>query len=221
MKRRGVISGDEMTQEAGGGVCQVATTVFNSVYEAGLPVKERHNHTLSSSSYPAGRDAAIAYPTLDLVWENDTDSDILLTTSYDSHSITVDLIGEDPELEVITDTGDWGKGDPYKVKVEVDETYADTAVVKMTNGSDGLTINVTRTVKDKDGNVVDQKTFSSVYSPVNELYKVGPKVDTAEIQRKYAREDTSSTSSDASASSSSSSSSSSSGSSGSSTATTT
>ena len=105
--------------------------------------------------------------------------------------------------------------------MEVDETYADTAVVKMTNGSDGLTINVTRTVKDKDGNVVDQKTFSSVYSPVNELYKVGPKVDTAEIQRKYAREDTSSTSSDASASSSSSSSSSSSGSSGSSTATTT
>ncbi len=220
-KEAGVISGDEMTQEAGGGVCQVATTVFNSVYEAGLPVKERHNHTLSSSSYPAGRDAAIAYPTLDLVWENDTDSDILLTTSYDSHSITVDLIGEDPELEVITDTGDWGKGDPYKVKVEVDETYADTAVVKMTNGSDGLTINVTRTVKDKDGNVVDQKTFSSVYSPVNELYKVGPKVVTAKIQRKYAREDTSSTSSDASASSSSSSSSSSSGSSGSSTATTT
>lgn len=201
-KEAGVISGDEMTQEAGGGVCQVATTVFNSVYEAGLPIKERHNHTLSSSSYPAGRDAAIAYPTLDLVWENSTSSDILLTTSYSSYSITVDLIGEDPELEVTTDTGEWGEGDPYKVKVEVDETYADNAVVKMTNGSDGKTINVVRTVKDKDGNLVEQQTFSSVYSPVNELYKVGPEVDTAEIQRKYARQDASTQSGSSSGSSS-------------------
>lgn len=188
-KEAGVISGDEMTQEAGGGVCQVATTVFNAVYESGLPIVERHNHTLSSSSYPAGRDAAIAYPTLDLIWENDTPSDILLTTSYTSSSITVHLIGQDPGLEVITDTGDWEEGDPYKIKVEVDETYSDNAVVKMTNGSDGKTINVTRTVKDADGNVVDQQTFSSIYSPVNEVYKVGPKVDTAEIQRKYARQE--------------------------------
>lgn len=192
-KEAGVISGDEMTQEAGGGVCQVATTVFNSVYDAGLPVNERHNHTLSSSSYPAGRDAAIAYPTLDLIWENNTSSDILLTTSYNSYSVTVDLIGENPGLEVISDVSDWEEGDPYKVKVEVDETYADNAVVKMTNGSDGKTINVTRTVKDAEGNVVDQKTFSSVYSPINELYKVGPEVDVAEIQRKYARPESTST----------------------------
>lgn len=197
-----------MTQEAGGGVCQVATTVFNSVYESGLPINERHNHTLSSSSYPAGRDAAIAYPTLDLIWENSTSSDILLTTSYSSYSVTVDLIGEDPELEVMTETGEWGEGDPYKVKVEVDDTYAPTAVVKMTNGSDGKSINVVRTVKDKDGNLVDQKTFSSVYSPINELYKVGSEVDTAEIQRKNARPDgTSSSSGDPSSPSSSSSSS--------------
>lgn len=207
-KEAGVISGDEMTQEAGGGVCQVATTVFNSVYESGLPINERHNHTLSSSSYPAGRDAAIAYPTLDLIWENSTSSDILLTTSYSSYSVTVDLIGEDPELEVMTETGEWGEGDPYKVKVEVDDTYAPTAVVKMTNGSDGKSINVVRTVKDKDGNLVDQKTFSSVYSPINELYKVGSEVDTAEIQRKNARPDgTSSSSGDPSSPSSSSSSS--------------
>lgn len=211
-KEAGVISGDEMTEAAGGGVCQVATTVFNAVYESGLPINERYNHTISSSSYPAGRDAAIAYPTLDLIWENDTSSDILLTTTYDDHSITVNLIGDDPDLTVTTDTGDWEDGDPYKVKVEVDETYAPTAVVKMTNGSDGKTISVTRTVKDADGNVVDQQTFSSIYSPINELYKVGPDVDTAEIQRKYAREDDS-TQSDGSSSSQSSSSQSSSSSS--------
>ncbi len=209
-KEAGVISGDEMTQEAGGGVCQVATTVFNSVYNAGLKIDERHNHTLRSSAYPDGLDAAIAYPTLDLVWENDTPSDILLTTSYDSYSITVNLIGEDPERTVSTQTGEWGEGDPYKVKVEVDEMYAPKAVVKMTNGSDGSTINVTRTVTDKDGNQLYQETFSSIYSPMNVLVKVGSEVDIAEIQERYKRpddEDQSSSSAGSSASSSSSSSS--------------
>lgn len=188
-KEAGVISGDEMTQEAGGGICQVATTVFNAVYESGLPIIERHNHSLISTSYPAGRDAAIAYPTLDLVWENDGPSDVLLTTSYTSTSVTVNLIGEDPDLTVTTEVGDWEEGDPYKVKVEVDDTYAPTAVVKMTAGSDGKTIEVTRTVKNAQGDVVGQQVFSSVYSPTNELYKVGSEVDAAEVQRKHARED--------------------------------
>lgn len=188
-KEAGVISGDEMTEEAGGGICQVATTVFNSVYNAGLKINERHNHTLRSSAYPDGLDAAIAYPTLDLVWENDTPSDILLTTSYDSYSVTVNLIGEDPERSVNTQTGEWEKGDPYKVKVEVDETYAPKAVVKMTNGSDGSTINVTRTVTDKDGKQLYQETFSSIYSPMNVLVKVGSEVDIAEIQERYKRPD--------------------------------
>ncbi len=200
-KEAGVISGDEMTEEAGGGVCQIATTVFNSVYESGLPIAERHNHSLSSSNYPDGRDAAIAYPTLDLIWENDTSSDILLQASYDSNSVTVDLIGEDPELEVITDTGEWGEGDKYKVKVEVDDTYADYAVVKMTNGSDGSTINVTRTVKDAQGNQVRQETYSSVYSPVNVVVKVGKEVDVSEIQQRYARPDDANTKSSSSSTS--------------------
>lgn len=202
-KEANVINGDEMSQEAGGGVCQVATTIFNAVYEAGLPISERHNHTMRSGSYPEGLDAAIAYPTLDLRWENSTSSDILLTTSYNSYSVTANLIGENPHLTVKTERGDWQKGDPYKVKVEVDETYADNAVVKMTNGSDGSSINVTRTVTDESGNQVEQKTFSSVYSPINELIKVGPKVDIAEIQRKYARTEDDATGSDQTSSSSS------------------
>ena len=207
-KDANVIAGDEMVQEAGGGVCQVATTVFNAVYDSGLPISERHNHSMRSGSYPDGLDAAIAFPTLDLRWENGTDSDILLTTSYTSYSVTVDLIGEDPHLTVTTDTGEWQEGDPYKVKVEVDDTYADTAVVKMTNGSDGSKINVVRTVTDESGNQVEQKTFSSVYSPINVVVKVGPKVDIAEIQRKYARPDEDGSDQDQSGSSSSSASSS-------------
>ena len=53
----------------------VATTVFNAVYEAGYPIERRNNHSLYIASYPEGRDAAIAYPDIDLVWRNDTESE--------------------------------------------------------------------------------------------------------------------------------------------------
>ena len=61
-KNAGAIVDGEYTDEIGGGVCQVATTVYNAVYDAGYPIVERHNHTLYIASYPEGRDAAIAFP---------------------------------------------------------------------------------------------------------------------------------------------------------------
>ena len=64
----------------------MATTVFNAVYEAGYPIERRNNHSLYIASYPEGRDAAIAYPDIDLVWRNDTESDVLLRMSYTNRS---------------------------------------------------------------------------------------------------------------------------------------
>lgn len=170
-----------LTDSIGGGVCQVATTVFNAVYDSGLPIVERHNHSLYISSYPDGRDAAVAFPSLDLIWENDTESDILLTTQYTDTSITVNLIGVSPGLTVVTEKGNWEEGDEYSIKVETDDTLAEGKSYTKTKGQDGRVIDVKRTVKDKDGNVVREKTFVSVYSPVNMVIAAGPGTDKEEL----------------------------------------
>ena len=54
---------------------------------------ERRNHSLYISSYPTGRDAAIAYPDLDLTWVNDGTSDVLMRSRYTDSSLTVTLYG--------------------------------------------------------------------------------------------------------------------------------
>ena len=94
----------------GGGICQVATTVFNAVYEAGLPIKERHNHSLYIASYPTGRDAAVDYPGTTLIWENNQNSDVVMKTSYTDDSITVQLYSVHTGYSVETDTGEWEEG---------------------------------------------------------------------------------------------------------------
>jgi vancomycin resistance protein VanW len=55
-----------LIDDYGGGVCQTSTTVYNAALLAGLPILERHPHTFAPSYAPAGRDAAVAFPGIDL-----------------------------------------------------------------------------------------------------------------------------------------------------------
>lgn len=183
-----VINSGEYTQAFGGGICQVATTVFNAVYNAGLKINERHNHTLYSSSYPAGLDAAIAYPDWDLVWTNSTNSDILLRTSYTDTSITVKLIGRDPNREITTFTGDWIDGAKHTTKYEEDPTLAANASYVKTAGTDGLKISVTRLVTDDKGEVLYEDNYYSSYSPIQRVIVFGPGTDMAALRAKYSEE---------------------------------
>ena len=73
-----VIVGDKYEEDVGGGVSQVATTVFNAAWEAGLPISERNPHALYIARYQLGRDATVNYPNLDLKFVNDTGHWIVL-----------------------------------------------------------------------------------------------------------------------------------------------
>lgn len=170
----GAIVNGELDDAVGGGICQVATTVFNSVYESGFPVITRHNHTLYIASYPAGRDAAIAYPYMDLIWENDSSSDVLMLCTYTDSSLTVKLYGVDPGYEVSSTQGEWEDGEEFESKTVVDETLKPGTSRVETAGRNGKKITVYRTVTDSAGQILHEDSFNSVYEPVNEVIIAGP-----------------------------------------------
>ncbi|WP_101722480.1 VanW family protein [Eggerthella timonensis] len=174
-KGAGAIVDGEYDDAIGGGICQVATTMFNAVHNAGFPVLTRHNHSLYIASYPTGRDAAVSWPDLDLVWENDSASDVLVRLSCVDGSVTATLYGVDPGYLVSTTTGDWGEGEKYATRTKVDETLAPNTSYVKTRGTDGRTITVIRTVKDESGAVLHEDAFNSVYDPVTEVVVEGPK----------------------------------------------
>lgn len=170
----GSIVDGEYTDEVGGGICQVATTVFNAVYEAGLPVVARTNHSLYIASYPAGRDAAVSWPYLDLKWGNDSGSDILLLMSYTDTSVTATLYSVPSGYTVTTEEGQWEDGEKFESETEEDPSLAPGTSYVKTAGSDGRSIYVIRTVTDQDGNLVRQDRFDSVYDPITEVVAVAP-----------------------------------------------
>ena len=165
----GAIVGGEYSDAIGGGICQVATTVFNAIYDAGYPVTERHNHTLRISSYPEGRDAAIAYPYMDLVWQNDYTSDVLLVMSYTNSSVTASLWGVDPGYQVSTDYGEWKEGEHYSVKYRNDDSVAQGTEYIETTGVNGSSISITRIVKDSNGKLLHEDLFESTYAPKDQV----------------------------------------------------
>lgn len=170
----GAIVNGEYDDAVGGGICQVATTVFNSIYEGGYPIVRRYNHSLYIASYPTGRDAAIAYPDLDLVWRNDSASDVLMRCSYTDSSLTVSLYSVDQGYVVSSTTGDWAEGEAYSTKTVVDETAKPGSSRVETAGRNGRKITVHRTVKDAAGNVLIDDSFTSNYAPVTEVIVKGP-----------------------------------------------
>lgn len=85
---------DHKTEKGiGGGNCQVSSTLYNAVLEAGnLTVIERHEHGKDVTYVPDGRDAAVSYGSLDFKFRNDLNYDIRIEASTDNNSISIVLL---------------------------------------------------------------------------------------------------------------------------------
>ncbi|MCI8466087.1 MAG: hypothetical protein HFI63_09580 [Lachnospiraceae bacterium] len=68
----------EVVPEFGGGVCQVSSTIYNAVIQAGLETTERKNHSMTVSYVPLGEDAMISYWNSDLKFKNNSSGNVLL-----------------------------------------------------------------------------------------------------------------------------------------------
>lgn len=89
-----VIKENKTTPEYGGGLCQVGTTLFRTVFNAGLPITQRRNHSYRVQYYePAGTDATIYDPQPDFRFINDTGNDILLLTKVDGVNARFEIWG--------------------------------------------------------------------------------------------------------------------------------
>mgnify|MGYP001029077050 FL=1 len=164
----------KLVPQLGGGICQVNTTLFNTVFFSGLPVVERHNHSQYISHYPKGRDATVSWGGPDFKFTNDTPNWVLVATSYTNSSVTISLYGTDPGYEVTYVTGEWTNLiDPPVREVEDPELPLGSKVIEE-RGVSGRTIVVTRTVM-KGGSVVRTDDFKSVYRPAEEVVRVGTK----------------------------------------------
>lgn len=168
----GVLVDGEVVPGIGGGVCQVATTLFNAVFSAGLDVVERSNHSLFVSSYPTGKDAMVNYGSQDLRFRNDTDHGLLLRARVTARELTVSIYSS-PLGRTVTESTSPQTNPKAPVVKYVDDPALPTGTEKVTaEGIAGFDVTVTRKVS-AGGKVLHSDNFVSKYRPWKRVIKRG------------------------------------------------
>jgi len=171
-----IASDGVLRQGVGGGICQYATTLFNAVLLAGLPVVERQAHSLYISHYPIGRDATVSWGAVDFKFRNDTGKALMIRSWVQGDHLTVAIVGKTGR-EVTFKTGPFydirkpahGKSDPRVIY----DSDLGPGGVRWERGIDGHSVKVERTVRDAKGAVLFRDTFVSHYEPLDWVKRVG------------------------------------------------
>ncbi|MEI2618044.1 MAG: peptidoglycan binding domain-containing protein [Thermomicrobiales bacterium] len=165
----------------GGGICQVATTVFQSVFWAGMPVQERSWHLYWIPRYgqpPSGMkglDATVDPDyALDFKFRNASDNWLAVKSSYDGSMLRFELWGTQTgwqvsaEQPVITDIVPATQEMHYEESAELPRGTS----VYVEHAEDGFNAAIHRVVT-KDGQVIDDMIFRSNYAPARNTTLVG------------------------------------------------
>ncbi len=105
-KEAPIYQGGKVVDGLGGGICQISSTLYNSVLYANLEIVERSNHRFLTSYVSAGRDATVAYGSIDFKFKNTRKYPIKITCAIKSGIAQIDIYGikEENEYEVIIQT---------------------------------------------------------------------------------------------------------------------
>jgi vancomycin resistance protein YoaR len=169
-----VIIGTEYAEEVGGGTSQVATTVFNAAWEAGLKITERNPHSLYISRYPLGRDATVYWPSLDLRFQNDTSSWVLVKGFVESDGIRVGIYGGE-RRKVESSAGTIATTGPAPVERVPDPKLPRGRTVVEAEGSAPSSTSVTRTIYGEDGELIRTETWNTSYKGETRIVRFGTK----------------------------------------------
>lgn len=184
-----IIYNGKTIKGVGGGVCQVSTTLFRTVFFGGFPVVERHAHAYRVFYYEqrpggsddpslAGFDATVYFPLIDFKFINDTPYWLLMETVFDldTRSLTWKLFST-PDGRTVQ----WDTTGPTNIVPALPPTItfnpdAEPGSVKHVDyASDGADVTINRIVM-RDNKIWFVDKFMTQYQPWADACEYGPDV---------------------------------------------
>ena len=135
-KSAAVFSEGKVIQSAGGGVCQVSSTLYSAALRADLGIVSRSNHSMPVNYLPLGQDAAVADYGPDLKFKNNTGKHIYIQAFSNGGSITTRIFGTNTgknvevSSQVISNTGDKITAVTYKKVTQNGEVLSNGQISK-------------------------------------------------------------------------------------------
>lgn len=175
-----VIVADELEPGLGGGVCQVASTLFAAAMLGGMEIVERRSHSRPSGYAPLGLDATVIYPEVDLRLRNPYDSPLMLHVFLPRPGILrAELLGREPPGKIEHFFAAEAP-QPFTRRVVVKPDLLPGTVDRRQKGNAGYDGTSTLLTIFADG-TRKARTYASKYYPVPEVYWVAEGVDPASL----------------------------------------
>ncbi|OBZ13600.1 VanW family protein [Bacillus sp. FJAT-26390] len=118
--RAPVIVRGEMSEDVGGGICQISSTLFNAVDRAGLKIIKRYSHSRNVKYVPPGRDATVSWYGPDFVFQNKYDQPILIRAYASGGQASIVICSSEDIHEKKRQVPSASKKLPEEVRSEMD-----------------------------------------------------------------------------------------------------
>ena len=176
-KEAHVYSGGEVVDGMGGGICQVSSTLYNSVLLADLEVVERKNHMFYPEYVDPSFDATVAWGSIDFKFKNNRETPIKIVASAKGGVCIVTIYGkkedDEPKIELVSKV--LSKKAPTTI-TRNDPTLEEGKQVVSQNSVTGYVSEGYKVYKDAIGKEIKRTLISKdTYSPTDKIIKVGTK----------------------------------------------
>ena len=195
-----IIYGGRTIKGVGGGVCQVSTTLFRTVFFAGFPVVERYSHAYRVSYYEmdasgsvdpnfAGLDATVYFPLVDFKFQNDTANWLLMETyvNVGARTITWKIYSTSDGRSITWETtGPANVVPPPAPLFEENPDFKVNQISQVDYAAQGADVTVNRTVW-RGGQVYFSDQFITHYEPWQAVCQYGPGTEDPEQAAKKSK----------------------------------
>ncbi len=158
-------AGTRLITTVGGGVCKIASTLYNVAILSNLEIIERHNHNMPVPYVPYGQDATVAYGGKDIKFKNNTSSPMLIWAQGIGNTLYMGFYGSSkpPKVEWHHEVLNVQKAPKiYKKNFELPKGTEKIIL----EGMDGGVIKSWVTIKNSDGTSTTKQLGNSYYNPM-------------------------------------------------------
>lgn len=165
--------GSNLVPTIGGGVCKIATTLYNTAILSNLEIAARANHSMPVAYVPYGQDATVAYGVKDFQFRNNKDFPILIWAKSVDNRLYIGFYGQEkpPAIE-------WGHR--ISNRVEAPTIYKENPQLApgeeniLVQGMEGATVESWITIAGQDGDEETRHLGTSYYRPMPHIIEINP-----------------------------------------------
>ncbi len=177
-----IIYDGRTVQGAGGGVCQVSTTLFRTAFFGGYQIDKRYPHAYRVRYYETGTgspgpglDATVFVPRVDFQFTNDTEYWLLMETYvYNNNQLQWKFYSTSDGRQVHwTSSGPQNIVHPDPPEYRENPELAEGVIKQVEWEADGMDVTITRTVT-RAGETLHQDVFRTRYLPWQAVFEYGP-----------------------------------------------